>query len=58
MYSKVRCRNSFHWNIITKNPTKDVEVNGDRLDSAYRQLRPLQTSRQDLSKSVKINQTM
>jgi hypothetical protein len=34
--------------IIENYPTNEVEVDGDRLESAYRQLRRLQTSLQDL----------
>ncbi|MEH1830796.1 MAG: alpha/beta hydrolase [Nostoc sp.] len=34
--------------IIKNYPTNEVEVDGDRLQSAYRQLRRLQTSLQDL----------
>lgn len=34
--------------IIKNYPTNEVEVDGDRLESAYRQLRRLQTSLQDL----------
>jgi Alpha/beta hydrolase of unknown function (DUF1400) len=34
--------------IIENYPTEEVEVEGDRLESAYRQLRRLQTSLQDL----------
>lgn len=34
--------------IIENYPTTEVEVDGDRLESAYRQLRRLQTSLQDL----------
>ncbi len=38
--------------IIENNPTEEVEVDGDRLESAYRQLRRLQTSLQDLSEKA------
>nr|WP_104905840.1 alpha/beta hydrolase [Nostoc sp. 'Lobaria pulmonaria (5183) cyanobiont'] len=34
--------------IIKNYPTNEVEVDGDRLQGAYRQLRRLQTSLQDL----------
>jgi hypothetical protein len=34
--------------IIKNNPTNEVEVDGDRLESSYRQLRRLQTSLQNL----------
>ncbi|MBW4554423.1 MAG: alpha/beta hydrolase [Trichormus sp. ATA11-4-KO1] len=36
--------------IIQNYPTPDVEVDGDRLENAYRQLRRLQTGLQDLLK--------